>query len=482
MNAVFEGMATVLAWFYEITRSYGFAIVLLTLSVRLLVTPLTIKGTRSMMAMQKFQPEIKRLQQEHKGDRQQLNDELLKLYREHNINPVGGCLPLLVQLPVFFVLYQVIRGLTRFGDDGTFNPDHVSPDSALFQDLDNLSEMNFLGIDLARSASEVLSESFVAAIPYLAIIAVVVGTSYVTQRQISGRNPDAMINPMQKNLMRFMPLMFGVFAFTFQAALGIYFVTSNLFQVGQQWYISRHLYGVGRGGKGTEGDDAASPSGEGEGAGGDDGAKSGEGSGKSRGASPKPGGESSKTATAAGGGGAAAGSARGGKGSKSASGAKERSGSGDGQRARRRAEPAKPKRTYSSGRVTEAKSRPSQGGSGGKSQSGMGGKRPNPASMRSSGQSGSPPSKKSSSGKGQGKGESSSGGRSKPSGSSSSNGRSANGSDGGQSTGKSPERKPTNGAPSRNPKRRVPFASQADQARRPRDDDAAGDGGNTGGS
>lgn len=247
LDTFYEGLATVLAWFYDLTRSYGFSIVLLTLAVRILVTPLTIKGTRSMMAMQEFQPEIKRLQQEYKGDRQRLNEEMLKFYRENNINPMGSCLPLLIQLPVFFVLYQVVRGMTSFGDNGNFDPRYVPPDSALYTSLSKVREMNFLGIDLARSAADTLRDSVVDALPYLAIIAVVTVTSYIQQRQVAGRNPSAMINPMQKNLMRLMPIMFAFFSFSFPAALGLYFVTSNLWQVGQQWYISRHLYGIRRG-------------------------------------------------------------------------------------------------------------------------------------------------------------------------------------------------------------------------------------------
>jgi YidC/Oxa1 family membrane protein insertase len=247
LDTFYEGLATVLAWFYDLTHSYGLSIILLTLAVRLLVTPLTIKGTRSMMAMQAFQPEIKRLQAEFKGDRQRLNEEMLKFYKENNINPMGSCLPLLIQLPVFFVLYHVIRGLTHKGADGLFDPKYVGDDTALHTSLSKVDKMLFLGVDLARSAADMLRDSFVQALPYLAIIAVVTATSYIQQKQVAGRNPAAMSNPMQKNLMRVMPLMFAFFSFSFPAALGIYFVTSNLWQVAQQWYISRHLYGIRKG-------------------------------------------------------------------------------------------------------------------------------------------------------------------------------------------------------------------------------------------
>src|SRR6266508_136991 len=109
---MFDAIATVLAWFYQLWPSYGMAIVFLTLSVMIILTPLTLKGTRSMMVMQRLQPEMKKIQQRYKDDRQKLNEELLAFYKENKINPLGGCLPLLIQMPVFLVLFRVLRGLT----------------------------------------------------------------------------------------------------------------------------------------------------------------------------------------------------------------------------------------------------------------------------------------------------------------------------------------------------------------------------------
>jgi YidC/Oxa1 family membrane protein insertase len=108
MDAFFDALAQVLAFFYDLVPNYGVAIILLTLVVMIIVTPLTLKGTRSMMMMQQLQPEMRKIQQKYKDDRQKLNEELLKFYKENNINPLGGCLPLLVQMPIFIVLYQVL--------------------------------------------------------------------------------------------------------------------------------------------------------------------------------------------------------------------------------------------------------------------------------------------------------------------------------------------------------------------------------------
>ena len=116
-EAFFKAFASVLAFFYDTTGNYAVAIILLTLVVMIIVTPLTLKGTRSMMVMQQLQPEMKKIQTRYKDDRQKLNEELLKFYKENSINPLGGCLPLLVQMPVFLVLYQVLSGLTRRASD-----------------------------------------------------------------------------------------------------------------------------------------------------------------------------------------------------------------------------------------------------------------------------------------------------------------------------------------------------------------------------
>src|SRR5919202_1691964 len=103
---MFDAFARLLAWFYDLVPSYGVAIILLTVAVRLLLFPVTAKQAKSMQAM-------KRLQQKYKNDRQKLNEEMMKFYKEHQINPLAGCLPLLLQMPLFIILYRVIHGLTH---------------------------------------------------------------------------------------------------------------------------------------------------------------------------------------------------------------------------------------------------------------------------------------------------------------------------------------------------------------------------------
>ena len=108
-GAILRFLGAILNGIYDVIPSYGLAIILLTILVRVVLIPLTVKQIRSMAAMSKLQPELKRLQAKYKGDRQKLNEEMMKLYREHGVNPLGGCFPLLMQAPVFIALYSVLR-------------------------------------------------------------------------------------------------------------------------------------------------------------------------------------------------------------------------------------------------------------------------------------------------------------------------------------------------------------------------------------
>src|SRR5947209_10800404 len=115
-GSVFDPLYTALGWvlakLYDFIPNYAVAIILLTVAVRLVLYPLTVKQTKSMQAMQRLQPEIKRLQQKYKGDKQKLNEEMMKFYKENQVNPLAGCLPLLLQMPLFIVLYRLIHDLT----------------------------------------------------------------------------------------------------------------------------------------------------------------------------------------------------------------------------------------------------------------------------------------------------------------------------------------------------------------------------------
>jgi YidC/Oxa1 family membrane protein insertase len=262
LNGFFELIASTLNFFYTLIPNYAVAIALLTVVVMIITTPLTLKGTRSMIEMQRMQPEIRKLQAQYKDDRQKLNEELMAFYRQHNINPVGGCLPLLVQAPIFSILYWVVQGLTREatfvglqrivqtryvpGAEVTagFRPKYLHPSDELYQALTHSAapEMQAFGIDLALSPQRALGEGFLTALPYVALIAAIAFLSWYQQRQIMGRNPGTEVSQQQQMMMRIGPVMFVGITFVSPAAIGIYFLISTLWRVGQQHYITRSFY------------------------------------------------------------------------------------------------------------------------------------------------------------------------------------------------------------------------------------------------
>lgn len=253
-DVFFDFFATLLSWFYELWPSYGVSIVLLTVAVMLLVTPLTLKGTRSMLELQMHQPELRKIQTQYRDDRQKMNEELMKFYSEHKINPVGGCLPLLIQLPVFIILYNVIRGLTQRtsflesvlsgrGTElaGAFDPKYIDQNSELYQALHGTREMMSFGIDLARTPIQAMGDGVGTAWPYLLLVIGIAITSYVQQKQIQGRN-TGQINPQMQMITKVMPVIFVFFSLNFPAGLAVYWCTSGLWRIGQQYIIGKHIY------------------------------------------------------------------------------------------------------------------------------------------------------------------------------------------------------------------------------------------------
>src|SRR5262249_524286 len=198
LDPIYNLFGSILAFFYSIfpDPSYGLgpAIILLTVAVMLVLFPLTAKQAKSMLAMQQAAPEIKKLQAKYKNDRQKLNEETMKFYQEHKINPFGGCLPLLVQMPVFISLFRVLREPFK----------HVPTNSTLFRDLSgNVTctpddkpyiagrphHLKFLGMDLTKHATEVKG-SFTTALPYFVLVALVVGVALLQSKQSQRSSPN----------------------------------------------------------------------------------------------------------------------------------------------------------------------------------------------------------------------------------------------------------------------------------------------------
>ena len=238
---LFEIFAGILNFFYSLIPSYGLAIIMLTLTTRIVLLPLSIKQTRSMREMQVIQPQVKALQKKYKGDRQKLNEEMMKLYKEHGVNPLGGCLPLVLQLPVLFGLFYVIREPLKY----------LSDNAALAQALneDTLRVHQFLGIRLdcspalawAGDGSPVVpgtpcgtGNPFVAALPYLLLLAMMGFTTYYQQKQMqASRGNDPQSQQMQM-IGKIMPAFLIFIGFNFPSGVLIYWFTSNLWTIVQQ--------------------------------------------------------------------------------------------------------------------------------------------------------------------------------------------------------------------------------------------------------
>lgn len=263
--------ARVLSFLYDVWPSYAGSIILLTVCVMTVLTPVTIRSTKSMLAMRRLAPQTKALQAQHRHDRQKMNEEVMALYRANKVNPLGGCLPLLMQSPVFIALFQLLRGLTRrtsqlgwssgqaaatcaatpggqcdpqlvSAPKQTFNPDYLSPDSQLYQDLVVSTEMRAWGFDLAESASSALGSSFVSGLPYLGMIVLVAGLGYYQQRQISGRMSAEEQTPQTRMMMRVIPVILPIISFSLSAGLVLYYNAQSVIRIGQQAVITRKLY------------------------------------------------------------------------------------------------------------------------------------------------------------------------------------------------------------------------------------------------
>ena len=246
----------VLAGFFSFTHSYGLSIILLTLATMVIVFPLTRAGTRSMMRMQLLQPELMRIRNKYKmqpgmstEERQQaraaLNEEMMALYRENGVNPTGGCLPMFLQFPVFIVLYDVIRGMTRelpIGPHHTMvlKPQYIPIHTQLYHAVvSSHGNLDFLGVNLANSVRSPGSLS--SKIPYVIVILIAVVLQYVSIWQITNRNPSAaQANKQMQMVQKFMPLIFVVIYIEFPAGIGLYFIVSSLFRIGQQEYMYKH--------------------------------------------------------------------------------------------------------------------------------------------------------------------------------------------------------------------------------------------------
>jgi YidC/Oxa1 family membrane protein insertase len=220
-------VAWVLEHIYAVVPNYGVAILILSLLWMIIISPLTLKSTRSMLAMQKLQPQLKKLQEQHKNDKQAFAQAQMELFREHQVSPFGSCLPMLLPLPVFFALFRVIQGL------GRPDPKYLSHSSRMYQDIVAANgHLNAFGMDLSQNAFSHHS-SFWAALPFWILLLVMAGTGYLQSAQMMSRNPNAAQNP-QMRLMKYLPLLFVIFFIRFPAGVLLYYAMSNVCRIVQQ--------------------------------------------------------------------------------------------------------------------------------------------------------------------------------------------------------------------------------------------------------
>lgn len=193
-----------LVFFADVTGSSGLAIILLTLVIRFALYPLTLSQSKSMAQMRELQPKQQELQKKYKDNPQEYQKKVMELYQEHKVNPLGGCLPILLQLPILWALFGVLR---------TFP----------------LQESMFLGLNLAQSATE--SGHWT-----MYILPVLSGVSTYVQMALS-----ATAEPSQRIMMLIMPAFLVFVSLGFPAGLVLYWVVSNIFSIGQQYVINRQL-------------------------------------------------------------------------------------------------------------------------------------------------------------------------------------------------------------------------------------------------
>ena len=199
---VLRVVADALALIYGLIPNYAIAIAILTVLIMTLLTPLTVKSTKSMFAMQRMQPEIKKLQAKYKGpeNRQKLNEELMKVYKDQGINPLGGCLPMFLQMPFLYILFDVIKGLTAVTKSGKISPRYIPKPANLHAALHGANvplidkmyvnlynghgQLRSFGMDFALKPFSHHS-SVGAAIPYFVLVVVAVGLGYLQMTQMS---------------------------------------------------------------------------------------------------------------------------------------------------------------------------------------------------------------------------------------------------------------------------------------------------------
>jgi YidC/Oxa1 family membrane protein insertase len=270
-------MGSVMKFIYDTLafQNYGIAIILFTVTVKTIMLPLTIKQYQSTARISELQPQLQQLQKNFKGNQGKLNEEIAKFYKENHISPAGGCLPLLIQMPILFSLYYVISqplkymagisaevieqlfatipegaGIANMKDLSIISyygkhPELMNNVSQLLKP-ENLFNMNFLGINLGSMPSQVFTSFNIQNLLLLLIPVLAAATSYLTVKYSTAKASlekadNGMQASMQRNITLMSPLMSGVIAFTVPAGLGFYWIVGNMYQIIQHLFMNRFV-------------------------------------------------------------------------------------------------------------------------------------------------------------------------------------------------------------------------------------------------
>jgi YidC/Oxa1 family membrane protein insertase len=219
---VFEA---VIKWLHDsVGLGWGFSIIVLTIIVRAALIPLTLKQFKSMQAMQRLAPEIKALQEKYKDDKQRQQQEMMAFYKENQVNPFGSCLPLLLQLPVFLSLFYMLRKDLRHDICPSINPAHIAnPKPCGSTDA---SQFFFIHDITDKATGSVL---------------VVLVVLYIGSQLASSVLMAVSADRNQRMLMIGLPFIFVTFIVQFPAGLIVYWITTNLWTVGQQYFVRRTI-------------------------------------------------------------------------------------------------------------------------------------------------------------------------------------------------------------------------------------------------
>ncbi len=249
MEFITKPLGMILSAIYSFTDSYGLSIVLFTILIKILLFPLAIKQQKSMSEQQKVQPLVAELQKKYKNDKEKLNQEMMKLYKEHKVNPAAGCLPLIVQLPIIFGLYQVIyKPLTYILNMSaeqikklamSFTPAIDFKNEIAIASQSDLINLNFLGLNLANSP-QLSTINFLWIIPILAA-ATTYATSALTTKQSTASAQNENAAQMQNTMMKIFPVMTGFITFQLPAGVGLYWIISNIVQLVQQIFLNKYF-------------------------------------------------------------------------------------------------------------------------------------------------------------------------------------------------------------------------------------------------